>query len=52
MVIVCLIVLVPFIAGVHPVEVLGLTWPVLVVPPVHLQEHPCHVGSMLCFFFL
>ena len=47
MVIVCLIVFVPFIAGVHPVEVLGLTWPVLVVPPVHLQEHPCWKHALL-----
>lgn len=37
-VIVRLVVLVPLIAGVHPVEVLGLARPVLVVPPVHLQD--------------
>ena len=39
-VIVCLVVLVPFIACVHSVEVLGLPGPVLVMPPVHLH-HTC-----------
>ena len=37
MVIVCLVVLVPLIACVHSVEVLGLARPVLVVPPIHLD---------------
>ena len=37
MVIVCLVVLVPLVPCVHPVEVLGLARPVLVMPPVHLQ---------------
>ena len=37
MVVMCLVVLVPLVAGVHSVEVLRLAGPVLVVPPVHLQ---------------
>ncbi len=39
MIIVSLIVLVPLIAGVHPVEVFGLAGPVLVMPPIHLHRH-------------
>lgn len=38
MIVVSLVVLVPFVAGVHPVEVFGLAWPVLVVPPIHLHR--------------
>lgn len=38
MIIVRLVVLVPLIACVHSVEVLGLAWPVLVMPPVHLHN--------------
>ena len=37
-IVVCLVVLVPLVASVHSVEVLGLPRPVLVVPPVHLQQ--------------
>lgn len=37
MVVMRLVVLVPFIAGVHSVEVLGLAGSVLVMPPVHLR---------------
>lgn len=36
MIIVSLVVLVPFVACVHSVEVLGLARPVLVMPPVDL----------------
>jgi len=39
MIIVSLVVLVPFIASVHPVEVFGLARPVLVMPPIHLHRH-------------
>ncbi len=39
MIIVSLVVLVPLIASVHPVEVFGLARPVLVMPPVHLHQH-------------
>ena len=38
MVIVRLVVLVPLVARVDPVEVLGLARPVLVMPPVHLHQ--------------
>ena len=38
MIIVGLVVLVPLIACMHSVEVLGLTRPVLVMPPVHLYS--------------
>ena len=38
MVVVRLVVLVPFVARVDPVEVLGLARPVLVMPPVHLRQ--------------
>lgn len=50
MVIVCLVVLVPLIACVHSVEVLGLAWPVLVVPPIHLdaqdRSETQHIGGV------
>lgn len=39
MVVVRLIVLIPLIAGVHPVEVFGLAGPVLVMPPIHLHQY-------------
>ncbi len=38
MIVVRLVVLVPLVARVHPVEVLWLAWPVLVMPPVHLRN--------------
>lgn len=38
MVIVRLVVLVPLVACVDPVEVLGLARPVLVMPPIHLRH--------------
>ena len=47
MIIVCLIILVPLIACVHPVEVLGFAWPVFVVPPVYLSgrhNNMLHLG--------
>jgi hypothetical protein len=34
-----LVVFIPFISSVHPIEVLGLSWSILVVPPVHLQVY-------------
>jgi hypothetical protein len=37
MVIVCLVVLVPLVTCMHPVEVLGLSRTVLVMPPIHLE---------------
>lgn len=46
MIIVCLVVLVPLVACVHSVEVLGLTRPVLVMPPVHLHTNVLLVQSM------
>ena len=36
MIIVRLIVLVPFVACVHSIEVFGLARPVLLMPPIHL----------------
>lgn len=36
-VIVCLVVLVPLITCMHPVEVLGFSGTVLVMPPIHLE---------------
>ena len=39
MIIVSLVVLVPLITGVHPVEVFRLARPVLVMPPIHLHQH-------------
>ena len=41
MIVVCLVVLVPLIAGVHTVEVAWLARPILVMPPVHLHIRPC-----------
>ncbi len=38
-IIVSLVVLVPLVAGMHAVEVLGLARSVLVMPPIHLQTH-------------
>ena len=38
MVVVRLIVFIPLVARVHAVEVLGLPWPVLLVPPVYLRH--------------
>lgn len=38
-IVVGLIVLVPLVARMNPVEVLGLPRPILVVPPVHLRAH-------------
>ena len=37
MIIVRLVVLVPFVSRVDSVEVLGLAWPVLIMPPIHLS---------------
>lgn len=39
MVVMSLVVFIPFISSVHPIEVLGLSWSILVVPPVHLQVY-------------
>ena len=39
MIVVSLVVLVPLIASVHPVEVFRLAGPVLVMPPIHLHQH-------------
>lgn len=41
MIVVGLVVLVPLVAGVHSVEVLGLARTVLLIPPVHLQPTSC-----------
>ena len=45
MVIVCLVVLIPLVPSVHPIEVLGFARPVLVVPPVHLQGKQSSAGT-------
>ena len=37
MIIMRLVVLIPLVARVHPIEVLGLAWPILVVPPIDLH---------------
>lgn len=51
-VIVCLVVLVPLVTCMHPVEILGLSGAVLVVPPIHLEmpnickvEYTCNILS-------
>lgn len=44
MVIMSLVVLVPLISSVYPIEVLWLSGTVLVVPPVHLQN-PKNINS-------
>jgi hypothetical protein len=36
MIIVSLVVLVPLISGVNTIEILGLSWSVLVMPPIYL----------------
>lgn len=38
-VIMSLVVFVPFISSMHPIEVLGLSWSILVMPPVHLRKN-------------
>lgn len=40
MVIMCLVILVPFITSMNTVEVLGLSWSIFVMPPIHLQQQP------------
>lgn len=37
-IVVSLIVLVPFISSMNPVEILGFSWPILVMPPINLHH--------------
>lgn len=36
MIVVRLVILIPLVTCVNSVEILGFSWPVLVMPPVHL----------------
>jgi hypothetical protein len=37
-VIVSLVILIPFVTCVNPIEILRFSWPVLVMPPVYLED--------------
>ena len=39
MVIMSLVVFIPFISSMHPIEVLRLSWSILVMPPVYLRGY-------------
>lgn len=47
MIIMCLVILVPLISGVNPIEILGLSWTVFIMPPVHLEAHKCRTVKII-----
>lgn len=38
MIIVCLVILVPFVTRVNSIEILRFSWSILVMPPVYLED--------------
>lgn len=46
MIIMGLVIFIPLVSGMNPIEVLGFSWPIFVMPPVHLEGKRCQKVSL------